>query len=202
MTRVLLVRHGETEWNREDRFRGRIDVHLNDTGRAQAEACARRIAARWQPAAVYSSPLSRAMHTAEPIATHCGLSVKTLEAVADLDYGEWHGLTPAEARTRWPEALDAWFQKPGSSQPPAGESLLALQKRAVSAMHSLRVAHADAAVVVVAHDIVNRVLLLAAFDAGLDAVFRIGQATSAINVIDVTESGLHPIVVNDTCHLG
>jgi broad specificity phosphatase PhoE len=202
LTRVVLVRHGETEWNREDRFRGRIDVDLNETGRSQAEACARRIAARWKPAAVYSSPLSRALHTAEPIARHCGLAVKTLDAVADLDYGQWHGLTPAEARIRWPDAIDAWFQKPGSSKPPAGESLLSLQKRAVSALHSLRPHHGDATVVVVAHDIVNRVLLLAAFDAGLAAVFRIGQATSAINVIDVAESGLRPVVVNDTCHLG
>ena len=157
--RVLLVRHGETEWNREDRFRGRIDVDLNDTGRAQAEACARHVAARWKPSAVYSSPLSRAIHTAEPIARLCGLTVRTLDAVADLDYGEWHGLTRAEAREGWPNAVDAWFGRPGSCQPPAGESLIALQQRAVGALRAIHDVHADETVVVVAHDIVNRAVL-------------------------------------------
>ena len=150
---------------------------------------------------MYSSPLSRAIHTAEPIARHCGLTVRTLDAVADLDYGEWHGLTRAEAREGWPNAVDAWFGRPGSCQPPAGESLLALQQRAVGALRAIHDVHADETVVVVAHDIVNRAVLVAAFDGPLTAVFRIGQANTAINVIDVSEEGLDPIAVNDTCHL-
>ena len=68
MIRVILVRHGQTEWNRVERFRGRADILLNEIGRRQAETTALRIATEWQPAAVYSSPLSRALETAEAIA--------------------------------------------------------------------------------------------------------------------------------------
>jgi broad specificity phosphatase PhoE len=201
VTRIILVRHGETEWNREERFRGRIDVDLNETGRAQAEACARTIAARWKPSAVYSSPLSRAVHTAEPIAHRCGLPVRRLEGLTDIDYGEWHGLTPDDARRRWPDLTEAWLRTPGRVGPPGGESLRALQARVLAAVQLLARTHGNDTIVAVAHTVVNRVLLLAAVDADLDAFFRMGQATGAINVIEVDEQALRAVVVNDTCHL-
>jgi broad specificity phosphatase PhoE len=201
VTRIILVRHGQTEWNREERFRGRIDVDLNETGRAQAEACARHIAARWTPSAVYSSPLSRAVHTAEPIAHRCGLHVQRLEGLTDIDYGEWHGLTPEDARMRWPDLTEAWLRTPGRVGPPGGESLGALQKRVLAAVQFLTRTHVDGTIVAVAHKVVNRVLLLTAVDADLDAFFRVGQATGAINVIEATEQVLRAVVMNDTCHL-
>jgi probable phosphoglycerate mutase len=70
MTRIILVRHGQTEWNRIERFRGRADVPLNETGIKQAEATGNRVAAKWKPVAIYSSPLLRAVKTAEAIAKH------------------------------------------------------------------------------------------------------------------------------------
>ena len=76
MTLIVLVRHGQTEWNRVERFRG------------QAEATAQRIAAEWRPVAVYSSPLSRAVKTAEVIARHLGLPVQTHGGLTDIDYGQ------------------------------------------------------------------------------------------------------------------
>jgi probable phosphoglycerate mutase len=83
ITRILLVRHGQTEWNRVERFRGRADVPLNETGLAQAEATGRRIAAEWQPTAIYSSPLSRAVKTAEAIANHFALPVQIHPGLTD-----------------------------------------------------------------------------------------------------------------------
>jgi probable phosphoglycerate mutase len=201
VTRIVLVRHGETEWNREERFRGRIDVDLNETGRAQAEACARAIAARWAPSAVYSSPLSRAVHTAEPIARRCGLAVQRLEGLTDIDYGEWHGLTPEDARARWPDLTEAWLRTPGRVAPPGGESLGVVQARALAAVEQLARTHADDTVVAVAHTVVNRVLLLAAVGADLDAFLRLGQATGAINVLEAGGPVLRAVAVNDTCHL-
>jgi broad specificity phosphatase PhoE len=84
MTCIILVRHGQTEWNRVERFRGHADVPLNETGLAQAEATGRRVAERWQPAAVYSSPLSRAVMTAEAIAKHFSLPVHTHPGLIDF----------------------------------------------------------------------------------------------------------------------
>jgi broad specificity phosphatase PhoE len=201
MTRIILVRHGQTEWNREQRFRGRTDVDLDETGRAQAVACARAIAARWTPSAVFSSPLSRAVHTAEPIADRCGLPVQTLAGLTDIDYGEWHGLTREEARAGWPELTEAWFRTPGRVAPPGGESLQAVQGRLLESVKLLAGKHPDGTVAAVGHEVVNRVLLLAALGADLDCFFRVGQATGAINVIEAGEDGLCAVVVNDTCHL-
>ena len=79
VTTILLVRHGQTEWNRVERFRGRADVPLNDNGLQQAEATGRRVAAQWQPVAIYSSPLSRAVKTAEAIGRQAGLNVESIQ---------------------------------------------------------------------------------------------------------------------------
>ena len=98
MTRIILVRHGETEWNRVGRFRGRADVSLNGTGLFQAQATGRRIADEWRPVAIYSSPLSRAARTAEAVAWHFDLRIQIDTGLIDIDYGEWQGLTPDEVR--------------------------------------------------------------------------------------------------------
>jgi len=100
MTRIILVRHGQTEWNRIERFRGRADVPLNGTGIAQAEATGRRLARLAKPAAVYSSPLSRAVVTAGKIARPHGLSVQATDGLIDIDYGKWQGLTPRQVEER------------------------------------------------------------------------------------------------------
>jgi probable phosphoglycerate mutase len=201
VTCIVLVRHGETEWNREERYRGRIDVDLDDTGRAQAEACARRIAAAWQPVAVYASPLVRAVHTAQPIAALCGLAVETIPDLVDIDYGDWHGLTAAEAAARWPDLAEAWERSPGSAAPPRGEPVRALQRRAVAALERLGEGHPSGTVVAVSHTAFNRAAILGALGGPLDAFHRVGQSNGAINVIDVANRRFVVWSVNDTCHL-
>ncbi len=166
MTRFVLVRHGQTEWNRVERFRGRADVPLNDIGLAQAEATGRRVAEEWQLAAVYASPLSRAYVTAEAISRRCGLPAAPLAGVNDIDYGEWQGLTPDEVASRWPDLLHAWYTAPQTVQIPGGESLAGLRERALSAICELANHHGDETVAVVSHTVVNRVILLAILGLG------------------------------------
>ena len=89
MTHILLVRHGQTAWNRSDRFRGRADVPLDEVGLAQAEATGRRVASQWQVNAVYSSTMSRALNTAQAIAGRFGLSVQPHAGLTDIDFGAW-----------------------------------------------------------------------------------------------------------------
>ena len=98
MTRIVLVRHGETEWNRVERFRGRADVPLNQTGIAQAEATARRIEKGWEVTAVYASPLVRALRTAEAIAQRFALDVQVHPGLIDIDYGAWQGRSPDDVK--------------------------------------------------------------------------------------------------------
>ncbi len=132
MTRIILVRHGQTEWNRVERFRGHADVPLNETGLAQAEATGLRIHGEWQPSAVFSSPLSRAVKTAEAIAKHFDLPVQIQSGLVDIDYGEWQGLSPDEVRARWPAELDAWYHQPDQAIIPDGETLAQLRRVACS----------------------------------------------------------------------
>ncbi|MFQ5925719.1 MAG: histidine phosphatase family protein, partial [Dehalococcoidia bacterium] len=105
MTRIILIRHGQTEWNRGERFRGRVDIGLDETGMRQAEAAAERIA-RWGVAAIYSSPLKRATVTAQIIASRLHLPVEPVDGINDMDFGIWQGLSIGEARSRYPELFD------------------------------------------------------------------------------------------------
>lgn len=202
MTTIVLVRHGQTEWNRVERFRGRADVPLNDTGMAQAAATGRRVAAGWAPQAVFSSPLSRAMRTAEAIAGHFDLAVQAHPGLLDIDYGEWRGLTPEEARQGWPDELHAWYAAPQTCRIPGGETLADLRARTVETMESVIASYPpQATIVLVAHTVVNRILLLAALGLGNERFWRLKQEPCAINVL-LAEAGDYTLVsLNDTCHL-
>ena len=201
MTCIILVRHGQTEWNRVERFRGRADVPLNMTGLAQTEATGLRIYGEWQPSAVYSSPLSRAVRTAEAIAKHFDLPVQIHPGLADIDYGEWQGLTPDEVRDRWPTALHAWYQQPDETFIPGGETLAQLRSRGMSAVNELSARHAEQTIVLVGHTVINRIILLGVLGLGNERFWHIKQDTCAINVFEVENHDFVLTTLNDTCHL-
>ncbi|MCL4487072.1 MAG: histidine phosphatase family protein [Chloroflexi bacterium] len=201
MTRIILVRHGQTEWNRVERFRGRADVLLNEIGLFQAEATGQHIAARWHPVAVYSGPLSRAMKTAEHIANQFGLPVRVHAGLADIDYGEWQGLTPEEVKERWPDVHEAWYDRPHQAHIPGGETLGDLRARGMAMVHELSAQHAGQTIVLVGHTVINRIILLGVLGLGNERFWRIKQDTCAINVFDVEDGDFTLISLNDTCHL-
>jgi probable phosphoglycerate mutase len=197
----LLVRHGETEWNRIERFRGRADVPLNETGMAQAEATGRRVAAEWKPTAIYTSPLVRSVRTAEAIARHFGLAVHTLPGLADIDYGAWQGLTPKEARERWPEEIDAWYNQPHLARIPGGETLDALRARAMDTLRGLVARHSGEVIVLVGHTVINRIILLGVLRLENERFWRLRQEPCAINVFEAQGNDFTVVTLNDTCHL-
>ena len=201
MTLIVLVRHGQTEWNRVERFRGQADVPLEETGLAQAEATAQRIAAEWRPVAVYSSPLSRAVKTAEAIARQFGLSVQIHRGLTDINYGQWQGLTPDEARERWPELVDAWYRTPETAQIPGGETLNNLRVRTMEAVLELSARHPGKTIVLVGHTVVNRAILLGVLGLRNHRFWRLRQDTCAINVLEVDGDNYTLVSMNDTCHL-
>ena len=201
MTRLILVRHGQTEWNRVERFRGRADVPLNETGLAQAEATGRRLAVGGQAAAIYSSSLSRAVSTAEAIARHSGVSFQVHPGLTDIDYGEWQGLSPDEVRQRWPEMLDAWYHAPQAARIPGGETLDEVRARAMDAVKALTSAHAGDSIILVGHTVINRVILLGALGLDNSRFWRLRQDPCAINVIAWENGEFTMVSLNDTCHL-
>lgn len=201
MTRIVLVRHGETEWNRVETFRGRADVPLTATGLAQAEATARRIASEWQPVAVYASPLARAVQTAEAIAGRLGLPVQTHPGLADIDYGLWQGLTPDEARAQWPEEVAAWYGTPHTAMIPGGETLEAVRMRAMEALEALAARHEGDTTVLVGHVVVNRAILQGVLGLWSGYFWQLRQEPCALNLFEVEGDGFALVTVNDTCHL-
>ena len=200
-TTVILVRHGQTEWNRVERFRGRADVPLNQTGLDQAAATGRRIANGWKPAAFYSSPLSRAIRTAEAAARHFDLPVIVYEGLADIDYGQWQGLTPEQARQKWPEDVAAWYDAPQEARIPGGESLEQLRKRAMLAVAALVSQHPGETIVLVGHTVINRIILLGLLGLGNERFWHVRQDTCAINVFEANQGDYVLVSLNDTCHL-
>ncbi|MEW6287432.1 MAG: histidine phosphatase family protein [Chloroflexota bacterium] len=201
MTRVILIRHGQTEWNRVERFRGRADVPLNETGIKQAEATGKRVAEKWKPAAVYSSPLSRAVKTAEAIAKHFDLTVQIHPGLADIDYGDWQGLSPEEVRERWADVLDKWYNAPHLAKIPNGETLADLRERAMKTVNELAARHAGETILLLGHTVINRIILLGVLGLGNERFWRIKQDTCAINVFDVEDGEYTLVSLNDTCHL-
>ncbi len=201
MAQIILVRHGQTEWNRIERFRGQADVPLNQTGLAQAEATGRRIADEWQPAAIYAGPLSRTMRTAEAVGACCHLPVSVEQRLVDINYGEWQGLTPDVVRERWPEELSVWYNAPHLARIPNGETLENLRIRAMSAVNDLVARHLDQIIVLVSHTVVNRIILLGVLGLGNDRFWRLRQDTCAINVFEVENGVFTLVTMNDTGHL-
>lgn len=201
MTRIILVRHGETEWNRVERFRGSADIPLNETGLRQAQLLARRIAASWQPSAVYSSPLSRSVRTGEAIAALFKLNLQVHPGLSDIDYGRWQGLTPEEVRAGWPELYQRWLTNPAGLHFPGGESLDERQRVGVAAVEEIASAHPQETVVCVGHTVINRLIIMGLL--GLDGSYfwRLRQDNCALNVFEYREGKFIAVTLNETGHL-
>jgi len=201
-TTIVLVRHGQTAWNREVRFRGQANPPLDDVGREQAAATARYVAKRWPVEAVYASPMARAMQTAEMIAEAHELVAEPFQGLLDIDFGEWQGHSPAEVKRRYPELLSAWFETPHTVEIPGGESLDVVRRRAVAGLDTIAERHPGQTVAMVGHTVVNRVLLCAVLGLGNQHFWQLRQDTCAVNVFEVDREGTATIVVlNDTSHL-
>ena len=200
-TTILLVRHGQTEWNRIERFRGRYDVKLNMTGIEQARRTAQRIVKHWKPTGIYSSPLKRATQTAEKIAQVCNQKVEPNLGLIDIDYGEWQGLTPIEAREKWTEQISNWYEHPERVVIPGGESLTKVQDRAITFITTVATQHADQTIVIISHTVVNRLILLNVLGLGIERFWHLRQEQCAINIIEMEDQDFTICSLNDTCHL-
>jgi probable phosphoglycerate mutase len=200
-TKILLIRHGQTEWNRVERFRGHADVPLNETGLKQAEVTGRYVAANWKVDTICSSPLSRAVKTAEMIGKHVNLPVEIHSGLTDIDYGEWQGVTTEEAIKRWPAMVEAWYEAPHQVRIPGGETLEALRKRAMETIKDLTARHSGQTIVLVGHTVINKIILLGVLGLGSERLWHIEQDACAINVFEATARDYILISLNNTYHL-
>ncbi len=199
-TRLILIRHGQMEWNRVERFRGRADPALTEVGVKQAQAMAERIA-RWRVSAVYSSPLRRALETAYPIAKRFGLEVEILPGVIDIDYGEWQGLSMEEAETMDGVLYAKWREKPQEVEFPCGESLDKVRERAVAVVSELINKYQGQVVAVVSHKVVCQLLILEVLKLDNSHFWQIAQDVCALNLFEYRDGAASALIINETCHV-
>jgi broad specificity phosphatase PhoE len=204
--RLLLVRHGETDWNREGRFQGQIDIPLNGTGRRQAEAAGRFLA----PVTInraYTSCMARPRQTAEAIlAAHPGVPLTSSTGLVEIGHGLWEGRLESDIAAGWPALLADWKRAPHTVQMPEGETLQDVWERSLTTWQHIAASLAsNETALVVAHDAVNKTILCGLLGLGAADIWAIKQGNGGVSVIDYPEGASgRPVVaaLNLTQHLG
>jgi len=199
MTTVYLVRHGQTAWNKEEIFRGRADIPLNETGRKEALLAGQYLRGVGV-VSVHSSPLSRAFETAEIIAQYQGKEVQALDGLIDIDFGQWQGVSREEVKRRYGELYRQWKDTPHLVRFPEGEGLEDVRKRALRAIHETVQDHAAETLVMVSHRVVNKIVICGLLGLDNSHFWQIGQDTCCINILEFGE-GFTLRRLNDTSHL-
>jgi broad specificity phosphatase PhoE/ribonuclease HI len=200
-TRLLLLRHGQTELSVQRRYSGRGNPVLNDVGRQQARSAARYLGERGGIAAVFSSPLQRAYDTAAAAAKALSLDVTVDDDLIETDFGAWEGLTFAEAAERDPELHRRWLRDT-SATPPGGESFDDALVRVRRARERIIAEHQGSTVLVVSHVTPIKMLLRLALDAGPGILYRLHLDLASLSIAEFYSDGASSVrLVNQTGYL-
>ena len=200
MSRVYLVRHGQTAWNVGEIFRGRADIPLDETGKREVHLAGETLRDETLHA-VYSSPLSRSMETAENIAKFHDISVTPLDAIVDISYGEWEGLGNQEVQQKYPELHALWLSEPHKVLFPGGESLDEVRSRTIAALDDLLVKHQEENFALVAHRVPNKVICCALLGLDNSHFWHIQQDTASTNLFVYRNEQWIISYLNDTSYL-
>ena len=225
VTTLYLIRHGATEGSETKRYKGSIDVPLSENGQRQMEQVAKYLNRSYKSDttynglnAVYTSPLSRALKSAEIIAEPHGLNPIVIEGLRERSFGIWEGMTFTEIKEKYPQEFEAWAGNPLRYSPVDGESTVEIRERAVSALNKIIDNHScnriqdagyriqdkknhescimnlasSSSIAIVAHGGVNRIILCHIMGIPLENIFRIEQDFAAVNIIEFWEK--YPVV--------
>jgi len=184
MVTLILVRHGQTDWNKEDRIQGQSDIPLNKEGKRQAEKVARQLSGK-KIDAIYTSKLKRAYQTAHIIARAHHLKVVKDERLNEITQGDWEGLTLSEARKRYPVLFEKWLTTPLQTKPPGGESVKSVKKRVIDVLNEIKGRHPSQTVVIVAHEVVNALIKSVCEGIGLEHIWDLHSSNGSYEVIEV-----------------
>ncbi|MGH3886601.1 MAG: bifunctional RNase H/acid phosphatase [Pseudonocardiaceae bacterium] len=200
-TRLLMLRHGQTEHSAQRRYSGRGDLPLTGLGERQATAAAARLSTTDGVTAVISSPMLRARQTAKPVADALGVPLNVHDGLIETDFGAWEGLTFAEARERDPDLHTRWITDT-SVAAPDGESMDAVHRRVRRVRDQLIAEYGGATLVVVTHVTPIKALLRMALDAGPSLLHRLHLDLASLSVAEFYPDGPASVrLVNDTSHL-
>ncbi|HEX7392538.1 MAG TPA: histidine phosphatase family protein [Thermoplasmata archaeon] len=197
---LILVRHGETDWNSAAIFRGHEDVRLNSVGIAQADAVGEALESRVFEA-IYSSPLKRSLVTATRIAIPHQIDVHVNQGFVDVNYGTWQGLKEATVKQKNPRAYERWTNTPTKMKFPGGDSMKKAWKRVNTSLRELLVLHGLGTVVIVSHRIPLKFMTAYLLGTGFESFPSVKHDPCAISIFSVDDGKFEPIVLNDTRHL-
>jgi len=202
MLELWLVRHGQTEFSRENRFCGSIDPPLSDVGQRMAEALgAAHGDGKWD--AIYCSPSQRARQTVAPLAKRAKLEPSLDDGLREISYGEWEGLKHEDVKSRFPDVYAYWSQDTASRATPGGETAFMVAARAAPVLERIRREHATGKVLVVSHKATLRILVCALL--GMDVRLfreRIAQPVCALSRFEVKPAGTAMLtMLGDVSHL-
>jgi broad specificity phosphatase PhoE len=200
MTRIYLVRHGQTAWNKEEIFRGRTDVPLNETGLREAQLAGEYFR-EMEIHAIYSSPLLRAWETAQKIAEVQRLGVRSLQGIIDMCFGEWEGQSLKDVQEKDGQRFQQWKNEPHLVKIPGGETLDEVRDRAMAVLDKTIQSHSGKTLLFVSHRVVNKVILCSILGLDNSHFWQIGQNTTAINLIQHRDGKYVLSLLNEACHL-
>jgi alpha-ribazole phosphatase len=200
MLELILVRHGETEWNKNEIFRGRADIALNETGLKQAELAGKYLSAE-KINIIYSSPLKRALKTAQAIARYQKLRVHKTDCLNDFDFGEWQGLTLEEVKERDDVLYQDWLDTPEQMRVPGGESLESVNQRVMPFLEDAMTRCREGKIVLVSHRVVLKITICALLGLDNSHFWNIKMDTGAITRFQIEKKRTILISHNETSYL-
>jgi probable phosphoglycerate mutase len=198
--RLLLVRHGQSTWNREHRIQGQLDPPLSEEGRSQAERLGQRLAGR-RLAGFYSSDLTRAFETSQLIGPLVGIDPEPVAGLREIYLGDWEGLTTDELALRFPEAWARWSEEPNWDAVPGGEGAARFEARSAAALDAILQRHSHGDVLVVTHGGLIQVALHRILGQASRGLFPFKIQNASISVIEKRDGRTIIGGVNDTSHL-
>lgn len=198
--RLILIRHGQTAWNDREIFRGRADIPLDPTGKVQARAVARRLTG-FHIRKIYSSPLKRALETAETIGEKLHLTPEVIPNLIEIDCGIWQGLSCWAVQKRFPKLYQKWLTKPHQAKIPKGETLTQVRSRLNRMIRTIRKMHVRGDIIIVSHRIILKILILSALTLNDSYFWRIKFDLGGLSILELKDGKFNIILLNDTSHL-
>jgi broad specificity phosphatase PhoE len=200
--RLILIRHGETDWNATLRYQGHAAIPLNENGRAQAHRAAARLRQRYTVTALYTSDILRAAETAAIIGEDVGRAPVAMPDLREIDVGQWEGYTPEELYRRFPDHMREFERDPARTVRLGGESYAQLQERALRALHQIAAAHRSGdTVLAVSHGGTIRALLCHVIGLDLGYFGRLWIDNGSFTELRSGSSGWRLVRLNDAAHL-
>lgn len=197
---IYIVRHGQTEWNLLGKTQGHGNSDLTPKGIEQAELLADSMT-KYPIDYIYSSDLGRAYQTAEIIGNKLNIELEKTEALREMNFGTWEGRIIKDIIEEDPELYKMWRNEPHLAKIPQGETLSQIKERTDAFIKEINEKYDGKHIVLVTHSLCARIMLLSFLDSDVKNIYRINQANTALNIIELRDYGPVVMKINDTTHI-